>query len=64
MQKDLWERMRVKLLDERNALMAERILEAAKTKKLFVGVGASHLAGQAGLIAMFKKAGFKLTPVK
>jgi hypothetical protein len=64
MQKDLWERMRVKLLDERNALMAERILEAAKTKKLFVGVGASHLAGQAGLLVMLKNAGFKLTPVK
>jgi len=64
MQKDLWERMRFKLLDERNALMVERILEAAKTKKLFVAVGASHLAGQAGLIVMLKKAGFKLTPVK
>ncbi|HEY9267889.1 MAG TPA: TraB/GumN family protein [Methylotenera sp.] len=64
MQKDLWERMRVKLLDERNALMAGRIVEAAKTKKLFVAVGASHLAGQAGLIVMLKKAGFKLSPVK
>ena len=61
---DLWARMRVKLLDERNTLMAERILEAAKTKKLFVGVGASHLAGEGGLIAMLKKAGFKLSPVK
>lgn len=64
MQKDLWERMRVKLLDERNALMAERIMESAKTKKLFVAVGASHLAGEAGLLVMLKKAGFKLTPVK
>lgn len=61
---DLWARMRVKLLDERNALMAERILAVAKTKKLFVGVGASHLAGEGGLIDRFKKAGFKLSPVK
>lgn len=61
---DLWARMRVKLLDERNALMAERILAAAKTRKLFVGVGASHLAGQAGLIARLKQAGFRLSPVK
>ncbi|HSG92551.1 MAG TPA: TraB/GumN family protein [Methylotenera sp.] len=61
---DLWARMRVKLLDERNALMAERVLAAAKTKKLFVGVGASHLAGEGGLIERLKKAGFKLSPVK
>jgi len=61
---DLWQRMRVKLLDERNALMAERVLNAAKTKKLFVGVGASHLAGEGGLIARLKNAGFKLSPVK
>lgn len=61
---DLWQRMRVKLLDERNALMAERILAAAQTKKLFVGVGASHLAGEGGLVAKLKKAGFKLSPVK
>jgi len=61
---DLWVRMRIKLLDERNALMAERIFEAAKTKKLFVGVGASHLAGNGGLIDRLKKAGFKLSPVK
>jgi uncharacterized protein YbaP (TraB family) len=64
MSADLWQRMRVKLLDERNALMAERILAAAKTKKLFVGVGASHLAGEGGLIDRLKKVGFKLSPVK
>ena len=61
---DLWKRMRVKLLDERNTLMAKRILEAAKTKKLFVGVGASHLAGDDGLIARLKQAGYQLSLVK
>ena len=61
---DLWARMKIKLLDERNSLMAERVLVAAKTKKLFVGVGASHLAGEGGLIERLKKAGFKLSPVK
>jgi len=61
---EVWQRMRYKLLDERNALMAERIIEAAKSKKLFVAVGASHLAGETGLIASLKRAGFKLTPLK
>lgn len=64
MSPDLWSRMRVKLLDERNALMAERILMAAKTRALFVGVGASHLAGKNGLIARLERAGYRLSPVK
>jgi len=60
----LWARMRVKLLDERNVLMAERVATAAKTKKLFVAVGASHLAGEGGLIAKLRQAGYQLSPVK
>lgn len=60
----LWQRMRAKLLDERNVLMAERIIETATDKKVFAGVGASHLAGKGGLLERLKQAGFKLTRVK
>ena len=59
----LWEKMRVKLLDERNVVMARRIVDEAKNKTVFVAVGASHLAGKGGLIARLKDAGFKLSPV-
>lgn len=61
--KDLWARMRTKLLDERNVLMAERIAEQARQSNLFVAVGASHLAGRTGLIARLREAGYQLTPV-
>jgi uncharacterized protein len=60
----LWQRMRVKLLDERNVLMAERSLEQAKQGRVFIAVGAAHLAGKDGLINTFRQAGFKLTPLK
>jgi len=60
----LWQRMRVKLLDERNVLMAERSLEQAKQGRVFIAVGAAHLAGNDGLINAFRQAGFKLTPLK
>lgn len=60
---ELWTKMRSKLLDERNAVMAERVMEEAKTKSVFVAVGASHLAGKGGLIARLKDAGYKLAPV-
>jgi uncharacterized protein len=58
----LWARMKAKLLDERNLLMANRTIEYANSKPTFIAVGASHLAGDDGLISAFKKAGFKLTP--
>lgn len=61
---ELWQRMRVKLLDERNVLMAERIEGAAQDKRLFVAVGASHLAGDTGLIAAFKRSGYRLSSIK
>ena len=62
--KALWAKMRSKLLDERNVVMAQRSIAAANEKPVFVAVGASHLAGDNGLIAAFKKAGFKLTAVQ
>lgn len=61
--KEIWDKMRAKLLDERNVLMAERSIQAANEKPVFVAVGASHLAGKTGLIEAFKKAGFKLKAV-
>jgi uncharacterized protein len=59
--KELWAKMRAKLLDERNVKMAQRSIVAANEKPLFIAVGASHLAGDNGLLAAFKKAGFKLS---
>ena len=61
--KEIWAKMRVKLLDERNVVMAQRAIPAANEKPIFIAVGASHLAGDSGLIAAFKKAGFKLSAV-
>ncbi len=59
--KELWVKMRDRLLDKRNVVMAERTIKVANDKPVFVAVGASHLAGDNGLIAAFKKAGFKLS---
>jgi uncharacterized protein YbaP (TraB family) len=58
--KPLWERLRFKLLDERNALMSARAIQLAQQQSIFVAVGAAHLAGDDGLIDAFKKAGFTL----
>jgi len=62
--KEMWVKMRTKLIDERNVVMAQRTIEKAKEKPVFIAVGASHLAGDGGLISAFKKAGFKLSVVE
>lgn len=62
--KALWTRMRVKLIDERNVRMAERIAGEANESSVFVAVGASHLAGNDGLLARLRKAGYKLSVVE
>jgi uncharacterized protein YbaP (TraB family) len=61
--KDLWEKMRVKLIDERNEGMANGMLAHANDKSVFVAVGASHLAGENGLINRLRQAGYVLTPL-
>ena len=60
---DLWAKIKDKLLDKRSVVMAERAIPVANEKPIFMAVGASHLAGDIGLIAAFKKAGYKLTPL-
>ncbi len=58
--KELWAKMRKSLLDDRNIVMAQRAIPVANEKPIFMAVGASHLAGDKGLLAAFKQAGFKL----
>lgn len=59
----LWAKMRARLLDERNVVMAQRIAEEAQNKTVFAAVGASHLAGKGGLVARLREAGFNLSPI-
>ncbi len=59
--KALWDKMRVKILDERNVLMADRMAVAANEGSVFVTMGASHLGGKQGVVAKLREKGFKLS---
>lgn len=51
------------LLFNRNKSWIPKIEEFSKENKVFYGVGAGHLGGEKGVIALLKEKGFKLTPI-
>ncbi len=52
------------LLDNRNKNWIPKIEETAKKTPTFFGVGAAHLAGSNGVIALLRKKGYKVEAVK
>jgi uncharacterized protein YbaP (TraB family) len=62
--KELWERMKVKLIDERNQGMAAGLINNASENSVFAAVGAAHLGGEDGLLNRLRNAGFKVSSVR
>ena len=52
------------LLIDRNEKWVPRIEKMIKEKSCFIGVGALHLEGEKGLVALLKSEGYKVTPIK
>ena len=59
----VWSSVKSELIHKRNKLFFNRLLILAKKNVLFVVVGASHLAGDDGLLQQFFQAGFKKKPL-
>jgi uncharacterized protein YbaP (TraB family) len=60
---DVEQLLQTRLVDRRNARMAERMVPLVKKGGAFVAAGALHLPGQQGLIALLRRHGFKVEPV-
>ena len=54
-------RFRNELIDERNRTMVERMLPLMAQDATFVAVGAAHLPGEAGILALLERQGFTVT---
>lgn len=54
---------KVKLIDRRNEQMFENSVPLVKAGGAFIAVGALHLIGETGLVALFEKAGYKVEKV-
>lgn len=50
-------------LTQRNKKWIEKMIPEINTKPTFFAVGAAHLGGEEGLIALLKKQGYQLTPI-
>ncbi len=61
--KPLWQRMKQKLITERNQTMADSFLAQSQQQRVFAAVGASHLGGEDGLLNRLRKAGYVVSPV-
>jgi uncharacterized protein YbaP (TraB family) len=61
--KELWARMKTKLIDERNVGMANGLISNASENSVFAAVGASHLGGERGILNRLVDAGYKISPV-
>jgi uncharacterized protein len=55
--------MKRPLLTERNYIMFEAIISNSTKGNVFTAVGAAHLAGRFGLLALLKRSGFKCKPL-
>jgi uncharacterized protein YbaP (TraB family) len=52
------------LLDDRNKNWIMQLPGIMKEQPAFIAVGALHLAGENGLVALLRKQGYIVTPVK
>lgn len=52
-----------RLIRDRNHVMAERAAPILTKGNVFIAVGALHLPGEEGVVALLQKQGFKVTPV-
>lgn len=53
-----------RLIDERNLVMRDRALPLLDKGGAFIAVGALHLPGDKGLVALFREAGYTVTAVE
>lgn len=61
--KDLAKAFHERLIDNRNEIMAQRLIPMLGTQSHFVAVGALHLPGDKGLIRLLTDSGFTLTAI-
>jgi uncharacterized protein YbaP (TraB family) len=61
--KPVYEKLMKKLIEDRNYIMAERMQSFLKQGNAFVAIGAMHLPGKEGVLALLEKQGYSVSPI-
>jgi len=56
--------LKQELIVKRNRKMRTRVLPLLGRGGVFIGVGALHLVGEDGLVALIRKAGYLVEPIE
>ena len=59
----MYQKVMDRLLTARNTRMLERMTPLLQQGQAFIAVGAAHLPGDAGLLNLLEKAGYRVTPI-
>jgi uncharacterized protein len=62
-QKPVYEKLMQKLIVDRNKTMAERMQSMLKKGKSFIAIGAMHLAGEDGVLALLEEQGYSVSAI-
>lgn len=57
-------KLRKLMIYDRNIIMANRMVGLSEENSCFFAIGAAHLPGQKGVMALLKRQGYKIVPVK
>ncbi len=61
--KPVYKKLMKKLIQDRNHIMSERMQAFLKKGNAFIAIGAMHLAGKEGVLALLEKQGYSVSPV-
>lgn len=59
----VYKKLMQKLINDRNTIMAERMQPMLKQGKSFIAIGAMHLAGEDGVLALLEKQGYSVSAI-
>ncbi len=59
----VYKKLMQKLINDRNTIMAERMQPMLKQGNSFIAIGAMHLAGEEGVLALLEKQGYRVSAI-
>ncbi len=63
MEKPLYQNLMQRLINERNTNMVKRMLDIMDKGRSFIAIGAMHLTGEEGVLALLEAKGYEVSAI-